>query len=106
MDAVYLSADNLLKVSGLIDQASGGTYQNAATVTATVKNRAGHAVTGQTWPLTLTYVPASDGQYEGVLEDAMVLKEGTEYFCEVTADAGAGKRAFWRLPLVAQYATS
>ena len=64
-------------------------FVNAATVRATMYESDGVTeVSGASWPLTLDYVAASDGVYQGVLEDGRVLVEGERYWMELTIDAG------------------
>jgi hypothetical protein len=91
---LLIGNDQTLTLEGLQDEVTSN-YINDATVTATVKDRAGNAVSGQSWPLTLDYVTASDGIYRGNLEDTLVLAPGVSYFVEISAVAGAGK-GFWR----------
>lgn len=102
---IYIGSDNLLRIEGLRNAAAGGTYINNATVTATLYRESdGAAVSGQSWPATLTYVAASDGDYEGILEDGLALVRGERYYAEVVADAGSGNLKTWRPPLIAAYA--
>ena len=94
----YYKNDTLLELTGLKDEVTDA-YINTATVTATVKNAAGTAVTGQSWPLTLGYVTASDGDYLGVLEAALSVAVGDRLTVEVTVDAGSGRDAFFAIPV-------
>jgi len=94
----YYKNDTLLELAGLKDEVTEA-YINTATVTATVKNAAGTAVTGQAWPLTLSYVTASDGDYRGVLEAALSVAVGDRLTVEVTIDGGSGREAFFAIPV-------
>jgi hypothetical protein len=98
---VYISTDNVIKVSGLRD-AITDTYQNAAAVTVTMYDSADAEVVGETWPLALTYVPASNGDYIATLVDTLTLTTG-EYTVEVIANAGAGLNRTWRAPVQVGY---
>lgn len=89
---LYLSNDNVLTLDELTNIVDG-TYINSATVTATVKDSTGTEVSGETWPITLDYVAASNGKYQAVLEDGLVLTNGASYDVEVDIDAGADKIA-------------
>lgn len=91
---LLIGNDQTLTLEGLQDEVTLA-YINDATVTATVKDRSGNEVAGQSWPLTLDYVVLSNGTYQGNLEDALVLSRGASYFVEITATAGTGK-GFWR----------
>lgn len=99
VQTLYLGNDMLLEVSGLRDDVTGD-YLNAATVTVTLKDSAGVNVTGQSWPLTLSYVTASNGVYRATLIDSLSVTANARYVATVIADAGAGKRAQWELDFV------
>jgi len=101
---VYIENDNLIQLTGLQDAATS-VYVNNATVTVTVTDRKGVNVSGQSWPLTLSYVASSNGNYEGTLEDGLVLSIGQKYEAKVVADAGSDKIATWYLDLMAQRRT-
>ena len=97
---IYVANDNLLRVDRLRD-AEDGSFLNAATVTAHLRNRDGTDVGGQAWPLTLGYVAGSEGRYHGTLSDGMTLKAGRKVFATVVADAGEGRRAEFVVELAA-----
>ncbi len=101
--AIYLANDNYLEVDALKNGATDA-YQNSATVTATLKTSAGAEVAGQSWPLTLDYVAASDGTYRGILDDALSLVDGTTYVAHIEA-VSAGVTAHWEKQLQAQVRT-
>lgn len=98
LQALYYLNDNRLDVTGLRD--GDGTYLNSATVTAILVDAATLvAVTGQTWPLTLAYVAASDGEYLGTIEYDVVVTTGQRLTLQVTAVSG-GVRAYWEIPVL------
>lgn len=105
MDILLIGNDHTLEVTGLQDELSPLSYLNAATVTARIKNTNDSDVTGETWPITLSYVAASNGNYRGNISDAIAFLNGAFYIVEITADAGSGLLAFWRKEVVAQYRT-
>lgn len=90
VDVIYLANDNLLELQGLTNVANAA-YVNTATVSATVVDKNGTNVAGQSWPLTLSYVTASNGNYRGTLEDALSLTENEDYTVRV-AVSGRGLR--------------
>ena len=98
----WIDSDQLLSVSGLRDPTTGN-YINTATVRASMEDVTGAAVSGQTWPLTLDYTPASNGDYTGLLEDGRMMTEGQIYWMDLTADAGGDLIKHWRWPDVARY---
>ena len=62
-----------------------------ATVQATVRRRnAGAAVTGETWPLALTYRSGSSGAFWAYLNDALQVNPKLQYEVLFQGDDGAG----------------
>lgn len=101
IQTLYLGSDMLFELAGLRDQATGD-YLNAATVTVTLQDSAGVNVTGETWPLAMTYVTSSNGVYRATLKDTLSLTANARYVATVIADAGSGKRGQWELDVVAR----
>lgn len=91
MDVLLIANDQTLTVT--VQDEITGDYINDAAVTATVKDPADNAIAGQSWPLTLDYVAASNGVYRGNLEDTLVLKPNIKYWIIVDIDAGSGRKA-------------
>ena len=100
----FASNTNLLEVIGLKDAVTGS-FINGALVTATIKDKAGAVVAGQTFPVTLAYVAASNGDYRASLVKALALVDDTEYIAEITATDAAGD-GFWEFPFVAETRTT
>lgn len=96
---VYVGNTNLIEVVGLKSAVEDG-YVNDADVSVTVKDAAGTNVSGQTWPATLTYVTASDGNYRGILEDDLALVDGAQYYAHVDADGGANRIGHWEFAFI------
>jgi hypothetical protein len=100
--AILVGNDNLIEVLDLKNVATGS-YINNATVTVTLKDAASVNVTGQSWPVTLNYVAASNGKYRATLVDTLPLVVDETYYATVVADAGDGLKATWaNVPVVAQ----
>ncbi len=97
---VYRSNDHLIKLTGLQDS-SDDTFVNDATVTLTMKDINDVNVVGISWPLAMAYVAASNGDYEGTIDKALVITPETRYFAEVTIVSGT-RDAFFELPVQAQ----
>jgi len=93
-ESLYIDSDNLVTLDALYDNAAAE-YVNDATVTVTLTDRAGNEVSGETWPVTLSYVAGSDGKYRGTLSDSLSLSANRRYTAKVTADGGAGKARTW-----------
>ncbi len=102
-EALYISNDNLLRVSGLRDDSTGA-YINTATVTVTLKDSGGSPVSGQAWPLTLAHVTGTNGRYQGTLEETLVLVADTEYTAEIDAVL-VDLKAHWEFSLEAKVRT-
>ena len=84
---LYIGEDHTLRWDGASKTVAGvTTYLNSATVTYAITDAAGTAVSGGTG--TLSYVAASDGDYEGTIESSVVtaanFAEGRTYFVNVT----------------------
>lgn len=104
MDVVYVANDNLIELRALKNAATGA-FVNNATAAVTLRDVHGRDVVGETWPLTLGYVAASDGIYRATLADTLDLVRGLEYVAHVTADGGAGLKGAWTVPLRAELRT-
>ena len=87
-DTIYINSDNTLIIDD-VKHAIDGSYINTATVVCTLKDASGSNVSGQSWPLTLDYVAASNGKYSGTLEDGLSLTEGENYTAEITITLGS-----------------
>lgn len=101
MDLLLLLTDQTLRANGLQDEVTGD-YLNSATVTATITNKLDEEVAGVTWPITLSYVTASNGNYRGNIPHDAEFVEGKTYLIEVTAVSGSFQRV-WKFPRVAEY---
>ena len=100
----YVANDNQLRVDGLRD--ADDAYLNSATVTCTgVTDADGNAVSGDTFPKTLTYVSASDGNYRGTLQQTLALEADQIYTATITVDGG-GLQATFAVPFVARARTT
>lgn len=93
---IYRNNDNLVQNPTPMTRSSDGAYVNDATVTMTLKDSAGAAVSGASG-LSLTYVTDSNGRYQGTLPYTLSLTAGEDYTLEITGTTGSGVRAFWVL---------
>lgn len=100
----YVGNDNQLKLDGLRD--ADDTYINDATVTCTgVEDQDGNAISGDTFPKTLSYVADSDGNYRATLQQTLAIEAGVTYIAVITVDGG-GLQATFRAPFVANARTT
>lgn len=102
---IYISNDNVITLVGLQNALDTANYLNAAAVTVTLVDSDDVDVVGETWPLTMDYVAASDGNYRATLADTLTLSAG-EYVAQVNANAGAGLQGYWELPVTVQKRTA
>jgi predicted secreted protein len=96
---LFRDNDMVLEVDELRDRVAG-TFQNAAAVAVTLKDSASMNVTGATWPLSLAYVPSSNGLYRVTLPNGLSLVQDATYTAHLTANAGLGLVATWEIPCV------
>jgi hypothetical protein len=96
---LYHGSDCLLEVEHLQDDATGESL-DAATVSVTLRDSAGHPVGGETWPLALSYVTGTRGVYRCTLADTLGVVAGQRYKAIITADAGPGRKAEWTVDVI------
>ena len=101
MALIFLTGNSMvIELLGLTDSITDA-FVLDATVTITLLDDAGAEVTGETWPLTMTFVAASDGNYRAVMDEAIVVIVGHQYTAQVTA-ISSGTTGFWEAPVVAE----
>lgn len=91
----FVANTNVLELIGLRSNIND-TYINDATVTVTIKDADGVEVTGETWPLTMDYVAASNGNYRAILVDGLALVGKRKYVAYISADGGTDRIGYWR----------
>ena len=103
---LYIGEDNLVywgdpnvPNSGLYDSYTGA-FINDATVTFTLKDSGGSAVSGAT-SVSMDYISGTRGCYIGVLEDGVSLTADATYYLEITATASGDRVGFRRLTYTA-----
>jgi hypothetical protein len=92
---IYKENDLFIQLSGLSNGLDPAEFYNAATVTATLKDRSGTNVTDLT-NVTLSYVAASDGVYRGSIPDSFDSAVGGGYILYIDADQ-TGITGHWEL---------
>jgi hypothetical protein len=100
---IYIGNSMLLTATGVHFE-NEVDFLNDATVEATVKNLDGTEISGQTWPLILDYIAASNGNYSGILSNELSLTEKKAYnvFLTIIKDANVG---YWKETVKAAYRT-
>ena len=90
---IFIDNDNVVRLTGLRNvMEPEGQYMNNVTVEVTLKNHMNQEVAGQSWPLTLSYVNGSDGDYVGQLEDGIIMG-AAPHKLSVHIDGGTDKIA-------------
>ena len=90
---LYIGSSNTLEI--VLQDSADDSYVNNATVEGTLKDAEGDSASeisgGQSWPLALDYVAASNGLYRGVLTavTSALLTDGTTYWMHYTSTSGA-----------------
>ena len=94
---LYIGNTHSVELTGLRNpNTSPVTYlDGTATVTATIYNAAGTAVTDGT--CTLSYTAASEGDFIGYLSYAADVSINKSYKIRITVNDGSGKRARWNV---------
>ncbi len=100
---VFFRGNDMVVELDALKDAIANTFANAATVTFTLFDRADDSIIQG--PTTMAYVSASDGKYQGTVEDSLSLSIGKNYYIEVDADAGSDDIAKWRLQVDVKHRT-
>jgi hypothetical protein len=100
---IYIDNHNVLELQALTKSTTGAA-DVTATVTVTVKDKAGANVTGQTWPATMAHVSA--GTYRVTLDSDLSLTPNREYVAHITATGTGGEIGHWELELKAMARSS
>ena len=100
-DNIVVWGDQTRPSSGLYDPVVGS-FLNSATMTFTLKNSAGSAVTLAS-AISMTYITGTNGCYSGILEDGVSLTENATYYLEITATVTSDRVGFRRIEYTARY---
>src|SRR5262245_45959436 len=88
---------NVLDLIGLKSHVEN-VYLNAATVTYTIKDKAGAEVGGATWPQEMVYVTGSNGDYQGILPSVLEMPPNKLYYAWIDAQVGGERIGHWEMP--------
>lgn len=91
----FVANTNVLDLIGLKSEIED-TFINDAAVSVTVTDIDDVNIAGASWPLTMAYVAASQGNYRAILSDTLPLVAKTSYVAHITADGGADRVGSWR----------
>jgi hypothetical protein len=96
-DVLYVGNNNLMAVTDLFDEVANA-FVNNATVTVDILDRTSTSIL--TAPITMPYVAASNGTYEGVIPSTTQLQVGRGYRAVFNVNSGAAQ---WMKPVVVQF---
>ena len=102
---LYYLNDNVIRLEGAQNSDSLA-YINNATVTLVVVDKNGAQVSGVTWPQTMAYVAASNGNYDATLPHTVSFRPNREYNAQVTLSGSGGEDAYWEFLMECQVRTS
>lgn len=90
----FVGNTNVLDLVGLKSEIEG-TFINNGVVSVTVTDTSDVEIAGATWPLTMSYITASSGNYRAILSDTLPLLPKTSYIAHITANGGADRIGRW-----------
>lgn len=98
-NALYRGNTMVLEVLGLKKQVDGS-FANTASLAVTLQDADGVAVSGVSWPVAMTYVPASDGNYRVEIPSAAAIEDAGNLVARITGSQD-GLDIDVRMPVVA-----
>ena len=108
MTTIYVGNTNVLELFRL-KSVSENAYINDADVEVTIFDAAGDEVTippgtpeWTGWPVTLEYIPNSQGDYRAILHEALEFEAGKSYTAFIDANAGIQRAGHWEVPFIAR----
>lgn len=93
----FVGNTNVLDLIGLSSEIESA-FINDATVEVTVKDAAGNEIDGQSWPTTMDYLAASDGNYRAYIQEDVEFVPKQPYYAHITADGGVNRVGHWVFP--------
>ena len=97
---LFVNTDNVFEIT--VTDSADDTAVDNMTATGTLMDGEGDtatAITGQTFPVSLTFIAA--GLYRCTLEDGLAITDGVTYWFHVIATAPKDRE--WRIAFQAQY---
>lgn len=101
---IFVGNTNVIDLLGLSSEVDDA-FINDASVEVTVVDESGVEVAGQSWPLAMSYLPGSDGNYRGFISDEVEFVPRDKYYARITADGGENRVGRWSFPFKPQTRT-
>lgn len=99
MRALFHLSDNLFEVLGA-NREDTGAYLNGATVNVTlVDAKTGVQIGNMAWPITLSYVAGSNGDYRATIPYNISVTKGQYVIAQVSVDGGPGLKGYAEVPV-------
>lgn len=96
---LYLDNSNVIELRDLKNSVTGNA-DTGATVAVTITDSAGVAVSGESWPVSMTHDSA--GKYRATLSSDVALVADRLYVVLVKATGSGGQRGEWNCKVIAQ----
>lgn len=98
-NALWRGNTMVLELLGLKKQVDGS-FANSASLAVTLQDADGVAVSGVSWPLSLSYVSGSDGNYRVEIPSAAAIEDAGNLIARITGSQD-GLDLDVRMPVVA-----
>ena len=97
-EKLYINNSNVVELRSLTNSVTGSA-DTGATVRVTIYDDRDDAISGETWPVSMSHVSA--GTYRATLSSALVLTHNGKYTAVVTVAGTGGEVGSFRQLLVA-----
>ena len=94
--------DNIIEAQNVLNTVTKLNINDASAIITVSLASTSAAVSGETWPLTMSFVTGSSGKYRATLANTLVITENKKYIGTLLIDGGAGLRGEWTVPIVAR----
>ena len=101
-EVLHSRVENTQIFTVTITDDEGAPINDLADASLTVLDSDGVEVAGEAWPLPLTYVVDSDGEYEGTLTADLEWVANANYTAVITATAQNGFEGKWKRQIVTE----
>lgn len=96
---LYKDNDMVLRVTGVKDERQNVFGDDTWAVEITLKHEDGTEVSGQNWPISLSYESGTDGNYITTLPHELQVEVGQELIGELHISTDLGNEANWTIPV-------